>query len=62
VRTNEAVHEAKILINAAGVFADELHNMLSAEKLHIIPRAGQYILLDKAVGGMARHTLFQLPT
>jgi glycerol-3-phosphate dehydrogenase len=62
VRTSDTVYEANILINAAGVFADELHNMLSAEKLHIIPRAGQYILLDKAVGGMARHTLFQLPT
>jgi glycerol-3-phosphate dehydrogenase len=32
---------AKVVINAAGVRADEINNMLSADKIDIIPRAGQ---------------------
>lgn len=62
VRTKDAAYQAKIVVNAAGVFADELHNMVSANKLHIKPRSGQYILMDKMVGSLANHTLFQLPT
>ncbi|MDR2933395.1 MAG: NAD(P)/FAD-dependent oxidoreductase [Oscillospiraceae bacterium] len=61
VTTGNGVFKSRVLINAAGVFADDIHNMLSADKVHIIPRSGQYILMDKNVGGLARHTLFQLP-
>lgn len=35
--------------------------MLSAEKIRITPRRGEYCLLDRSDGGLARHTLFQLP-
>ncbi|MCL2057127.1 MAG: NAD(P)/FAD-dependent oxidoreductase [Oscillospiraceae bacterium] len=61
VETPEKTYRTKIIVNAAGVFANEIHNMLSENKLHIIPRSGQYILLDKAVGGLVSHTIFQLP-
>ncbi len=53
--------EAKILVNAAGVHADEINNMLSEEKLRIVPRRGEYFLLDRSEEKLARHTLFQLP-
>lgn len=39
--------EARCIINAAGVYADELHNQVSAHKLSITPRRGEYQLLDK---------------
>lgn len=61
VETSKNTFSAKLVVNAAGVFADEINNMLSAYKLHIIPRAGQYCLLDKTVGSLVTHTLFQLP-
>ncbi len=54
--------ESRIVINAAGVYADEIHNMVSTEMLEIIPRKGEYLLFDKNVGKMISHTLFQLPT
>ena len=38
-----------------------LHNQVSARKLHITPRRGDYCLLDKTTGSFARHTVFQLP-
>jgi glycerol-3-phosphate dehydrogenase len=62
LKTNKGDIEAKLVINAAGVFADELNNMVSEEKIQIIPRRGQYCLFDKAVGDMVSRTLFQLPT
>lgn len=53
---------AKVVINAAGVYADELNNMVSAHKLHITARKGEYCLLDKDAGTHVSHTIFQLPS
>ncbi|MBO6214773.1 MAG: NAD(P)/FAD-dependent oxidoreductase [Lachnospiraceae bacterium] len=53
--------EAKIVVNAAGVYADELNNMVSTRKLHITARRGQYCLLDHTAGDYVAHTIFQLP-
>lgn len=53
---------AKTIINAAGVYADVFHNMVSNEKLHITARKGEYMLLDKTAGTHVSHTIFQLPS
>lgn len=55
-------YEAKVVINAAGVYADELNNMVSEHKLHITARKGEYCLLDKDAGSHVKHTVFQLPS
>ena len=61
--TNEVeMFEAKVVINAAGVYADELNNMVSERKLHITARKGEYCLLDKDAGAHVKHTVFQLPS
>lgn len=62
VTTNHGVLESKVVINAAGVYADRFHNMVSEKKIHIIPRKGEYCLMDKKVGGFVTRTIFQLPT
>jgi glycerol-3-phosphate dehydrogenase len=62
IDTSNGKLEAKIVINAAGVFADELNNMVSREKLSIIPRKGEYCLFDKEAGSLVSKTIFQLPT
>lgn len=59
--TNKGDFLAKVVVNAAGVYADVIHNMVSSHKLSITPRRGQYFLLDKKAGALAVHTLFQLP-
>ena len=61
VHTDKGDVTARCVVNAAGVYADRLHNMVSAKKLHITPRRGDYYLLDKAAGEVAHATLFQLP-
>lgn len=62
IGTNSGSFETKLVINAAGVYADELHNMVSKEKIKLVPRRGEYLLCDKLAKGMPSHTLFQLPT
>lgn len=53
--------ETRAVVNAAGVYADVIHNMVSGRKLHVTPRRGQYCLLDKSAGKHVEHTVFQLP-
>ncbi len=61
--TKEAeTFEAKIVVNAAGVYADTFNNMVSSHKLHITARKGEYCLLDKDAGTHVSHTIFQLPS
>ena len=61
ILTNQGTVETKTIVNAAGVYADVLHNMVSEEKMTIIPRKGEYLLLDHATEGFVKHTVFQLP-
>ena len=58
---NKETFEAKVVINAAGVYADVFNNMVSENKLHITARKGEYCLLDKDAGTHVSHTIFQLP-
>ncbi len=55
------VYETRVVINCAGVYSDELHNMVSEKKYHITPRRGEYCLLDKAAGGHVSRTVFAVP-
>lgn len=59
---NDEFIYGKIIINCAGVYSDEINNLVSKEKLHIIPRKGEYMLFDKAAGDMVKSTIFQTPT
>lgn len=61
IETNQGVFETKYVVNAAGVYADKLHNMVSGEKIHITPRRGDYCLLDKSAGKHVGRTIFALP-
>ena len=59
--TNKQTIEAKVVVNATGVYSDEFNNMVSNRKLHITARKGEYMLLDKAAGCHVNQTIFQLP-
>ena len=62
VSTERGDLEAKVVVNAAGVHADELHNMVDGDDpMTIIPRRGDYFLLDRTTGGFVNRTIFQLP-
>lgn len=61
LHTNQGDYTAEYVVNAAGVYADNFHNMVSEKKLHIIPRRGDYCLLDKGAGKHVSKTIFTLP-
>ena len=61
LQTNRGEIETTYVVNAAGVYADKFHNMVSSKKLDITPRRGDYCLLDRSVEGFVTHTIFQLP-
>lgn len=61
VHTSAGDVSARAVVNAAGVHADELHNLVCGEKLHIAARKGEYCLLDKTAGKHVARTVFQLP-
>jgi len=55
------IYHTKYVINAAGVHADIIHNMISDDKMTITPRKGEYCLLDISAGGHVHSTIFKMP-
>ena len=60
VHTSQGDFLSKVVINAAGVHAGEIHNLVSEDKMTIINRRGDYYLLDKQASCVS-HTVFTLP-
>lgn len=62
VDTDRGSCQARCIVNAAGVYADTLHNLAdAAHPMKITARRGDYFLLDHTAGQHVRHTVFQLP-
>lgn len=61
VDTNQGQFEGRCVVNAAGVYADTIHNMVSDKKIKITPRRGDYCLLDKSAGNHVSSVIFALP-
>lgn len=54
--------KAKYVINAAGLYVDEIAKMIDDDlPFEIIPRRGEYMLLDKSEIKTAKHTIFVTP-
>ena len=53
---------AKIIINAAGLHADDIARLIGDDSFKIHARRGEYLLLDNAQDGVVQHTIFQCPS
>ena len=62
VVTSRGEFAARSIVNAAGVYAAQIHNMVCSDKMTITPRRGEYCLLDKSAGSHVNCTVFQQPT
>ena len=62
LETTQGEIEAKYVINAAGVFSDDLARMTGDNTISITARKGEYFLLDRSVGDTVSHTIFQCPS
>lgn len=62
IKTDKGSFQVKTIVNASGVFSDDINNWVSTHKRTIRPRKGEYCLFDKQVGTLVNSTIFQLPT
>jgi glycerol-3-phosphate dehydrogenase len=62
VNAGERVLETRFVVNAAGLFADDVSHMAAAGDFHIRPRLGQYLLLEDRADYDVQHPVFQVPT
>ena len=63
VTTDHGNYRAKVVIDAAGTAAEEIARMVDPDLgWHLIPRKGEYFVLDHFGGGFVRHVLFPLPS
>lgn len=53
---------AKFVINAAGLYSDEIAKMVGDSSFTLSPRRGEYMLLDKECGDIVSHTIFRTPS
>ncbi len=61
VETPGRVFEGRFVVNAAGVFADKIHDLAAPHTFSIYPSRGQYYLLDKCEGERVGRVMFQCP-
>ncbi|MBU1428832.1 NAD(P)/FAD-dependent oxidoreductase [bacterium] len=59
--TNRGLIEIRVIINAAGLYADEMAKGVG-ENFKIKPLKGEYQLFDKQWGNLVNHILFPIPT
>jgi len=56
----------RYIINSAGLYSDDIAKMCGdseqLKEFEIIPRKGEYMLMDKKVGSFVRTTLFSVPS
>ncbi|MBU1076065.1 MAG: NAD(P)/FAD-dependent oxidoreductase [Spirochaetes bacterium] len=53
--------KAKYVINAGGLYADEISSLFKAEKYKIFPRKGEEYLLERNSSGFPNHVIFPVP-
>ena len=54
--------EAKVVINCAGVYSDEIAAMIGDTSFTVHARRGEYMLLDRECGDLISHTVFRCPS
>jgi glycerol-3-phosphate dehydrogenase len=62
IYTSKGIFKTEYLVNAAGLFADEISKMAGVDDFKIRPRKGQEFLLDKKREHLTNHVIFPLPT
>ncbi|MEA1910810.1 MAG: NAD(P)/FAD-dependent oxidoreductase [Spirochaetota bacterium] len=58
---NENIIYSKWVVNASGLFADEISRIFNAEKFKITPRKGEEFLLDRNSAARTDHVVFPVP-
>ncbi|MGS0971668.1 MAG: FAD-dependent oxidoreductase [Candidatus Izemoplasmataceae bacterium] len=61
VYTSDKVYKTKYIINAAGLYAEKISDMVVPNYFKITPRRGEYLVLDKDVH-VVSHVIYPVPS
>ncbi|MEG0276373.1 MAG: NAD(P)/FAD-dependent oxidoreductase [Coprobacillus sp.] len=62
VHTNHGIIETKMIINAAGIYADKIASYLEDVPYHIQPRKGEYYILGKLSQPLVNEIIYPVPS
>ncbi len=62
LQTSQGEVRSSYVVNAAGVHADKVSQMVGVDSFEILPRSGQYLLFARGTGKPINSVIFQLPT
>jgi glycerol-3-phosphate dehydrogenase len=62
VDTGKGLVRATHLVNAAGLYSDEVDAMLGHSSFRVRPRRGELIVFDKLARGLVNHVILPVPT
>lgn len=62
VKTNNNEYEAKVVVNAAGLYSDKIAQMVGLDYFNITPRKGEYFVLDHFEKPFVKHVIFPTPS
>jgi glycerol-3-phosphate dehydrogenase len=60
--TTTGEYDAHVVINAAGIYADDVYKMVGEPYFKILARKGNYFIFDKEVGNFVNNVIFPCPT
>lgn len=61
IQTDQGNVQARYIVNAAGVHADQIQEMAGGSEFKIVPVRGEYYIMDKTLGDMVSSVIFQCP-
>ncbi len=63
ITTQQAHYTSRYVINAAGIYSDEIYAMVSnKEGYRLIPRKGEYFVLDRSETPVVSRVIYPIPT
>ncbi len=62
ITTPQGEYPVDAVVNAAGLFADRIAEMVGLSEPTLFPRRGEYILLDKKADGLVNSVIFPTPS
>lgn len=62
IKTQANTYQSKYIVNAAGVYADKIANLVGIYDYTIKPRLGEILVLDKSIGFKLNVPIFPIPS
>ena len=62
IKTSQGNFNCKYVINSAGLFSDEIENLIGFDELKVHPRRGELIVFDKLARKLFNHIILPVPT